>query len=87
MLWCAKEALAKVIKTGMMLDFIFLEVEEIYEENNSLVTTFQHFGQYKAMCHVNANYAIAIVLPRKTTVNFSQVWHMFNTNVTPIKEI
>lgn len=83
-LWCAKEALAKVIKTGMMLDFVFLEIEEINKENNSLVATFKHFGQYKAMCHANSNYAIAIVLPRKTTTNLSEVWNMFNTNVTEI---
>ena len=83
-LWCAKEALAKIIKTGMMLDFKFLEIEEIYKENNSLVVTFQHFGQYKAMCHANSNYAIAIALPRKTTVNLSKVWTMFNSNVVDI---
>ncbi len=87
LLWCAKEALAKVIKTGMMLDFLFLEVEEIYKENNSLVATFYHFGQYKAMCHVNSNYAIAIVLPRKTTVNLSKVWTMFNSNVAEIESL
>jgi len=80
-LWCAKEALAKIIKTGMMLDFVFLEIEEIKKEGTTFTATFQHFGQYKAMCHVNENYAIAIVLPRKTNVDLTKVWTMFDTNV------
>ncbi|WP_452599403.1 4'-phosphopantetheinyl transferase family protein [Pontimicrobium sp. MEBiC01747] len=86
-LWCAKEALAKIIKTGMMLDFVFLEIENIKKEGTTFVATFQHFGQYKAMCHVNKNYAIAIVLPRKTSTDLTKVWTMFDTNVIePINE-
>lgn len=81
-LWCAKEALAKIIKTGMMLDFSFLEIETIEKEENTYVAKFKHFGQYKAMCHINENYAISVVLPRKTMTNLEEVWTMFDANVT-----
>ena len=80
-LWCAKEALAKIIKTGMMLDFAFLEIDTITQNGTTYVATFQHFGQYKAMCHINGNYAISVVLPRKTQTNLEEVWQMFDANV------
>lgn len=78
MLWCAKEALSKVLKTGMMLDFKFLEIDTITLSKTSYVFFFKNFGQYKALCHANKEYAISIVLPRKTEIVLDAIWKGFD---------
>jgi 4'-phosphopantetheinyl transferase EntD len=75
-IWSIKESLSKVIKTGMMLDFSLLTISSIILENSTFECSFHHFGQYKAIAHINDNYAISITLPRKTKANFSEVWEM-----------
>ncbi|MDO5976974.1 4'-phosphopantetheinyl transferase superfamily protein [Flavivirga jejuensis] len=76
-IWSIKESLSKVIKTGMMLDFSLLTISSITLENSTFECSFHHFGQYKAIAHINDNYAISIALPRKTKANFNEVWGMF----------
>ena len=78
MLWSAKEALSKLLKTGMMLDFKFLEIDRIINENESTTLYFKNFGQYKAVCTTNSEYAIAIALPKLTTIQPQKIWDTFN---------
>jgi 4'-phosphopantetheinyl transferase len=78
MLWSAKESLSKLLKTGMMLDFKFLEIDKIINENQSITLYFKNFGQYKAVCTTNPNYAIAIALPKFTTIHPEKIWDEFN---------
>ncbi len=80
-LWCIKESLSKVIKTGMMLDIPFLEIDSITKEGNTFVSTFKQFGQYKAMCFINKKYAISIVLPRRTITDLHKTWKIFDTYI------
>jgi 4'-phosphopantetheinyl transferase len=68
-----KESLSKVIKTGMMLDFEFLEVEEIKVNQQVLEATFTHFGQYKAFSFLKNDYVFSFALPKRTTVMYDQV--------------
>lgn len=82
-LWCAKEAMSKIIKTGMMLDFNFLEIKDIVREEETLCCTFKNFGQYKALCYSNNKYAIALVLPKNSVANMQAVWKDFNSKTGP----
>ena len=75
-IWSIKESLSKVIKTGMMVDFSLLRVSSLVLENATLECSFHHFGQYKAIAHINDNYVVSITLPRKTKADFSEVWEM-----------
>ena len=77
-LFSIKEALAKVLKTGMMLDFKFLEVDKI--EVNHLIweTTFSNFSQYKAFTFMVNGYVLSIVLPKRTTIPSNQLYQLID---------
>ena len=72
LLWTAKEALSKVLRTGLMIDFKFLEVEKISQSySKSWELAFAHFKQYKAISFYFENYLLSIVLPKNTSPTFS----------------
>jgi 4'-phosphopantetheinyl transferase len=73
-----KEALSKVIRTGMMLDFKFFEIEAIKETQQILECTFTHFGQYKAFAFFKRGYVFSIVLPKRTNVQLDKLWQMID---------
>jgi 4'-phosphopantetheinyl transferase len=62
--WTAKEAMSKVLKTGLMLDMKLLEIEKIELINKSTTCYFKNFRQYKACCFVRGDVVMAIVMPR-----------------------
>jgi 4'-phosphopantetheinyl transferase len=68
-LWTAKEALSKVLRTGLMSP---MEIYGLAEFN--LVQTgtwqglFRYFGQYRTMVCVGRSYALGIVLPKLSIV-------------------
>lgn len=74
MIWSIKESLSKVIKTGMMIDFRFLEINGIKLINNCFESTFTHFGQYKALSKTFDHYTIALCLPKRATIDLNRVW-------------
>jgi len=74
LVWTAKEALSKVIKTGMTLDFKFMEVKSIEKVGTTYTSKFQHFSQYKAISSVVSNIACSLVLPKKTEASLQQFW-------------
>lgn len=69
-LWTAKESLSKVLKTGLMIDFKFLEIEFVTIESDAIVSTFKFFPQYKAVSFKYDNFICSIVLPKNTSMNF-----------------
>lgn len=68
-----KEAVSKILKTGMMLDFEFLEIDTIKLEKQVLTCTFTHFGQYKAIAYLKKEYVFAIALPKRTDIQMEQM--------------
>ena len=85
-LFSAKEALSKILRTGMMLDFKFLETEILKPKTNILECTFKHFGQYKALIYVQNEYVFSIALPKKTNVNLEEIWRGINQMASIAKE-
>lgn len=80
-LFTAKEALSKILKTGMMIDFKYLEVNNITMKDEEILFSFTHFGQYKAYTSTIQNYAFAIALPKRTSTNTSKIWTAVNSIV------
>lgn len=75
-LFSIKEALSKVIRTGMMLDFKFLEIDNIKVTEQTMECTFTHFGQYKAVAYFKNEYVFSIVLPKRTKTQLGLAWQM-----------
>lgn len=72
-IWCMKEALSKILKTGLMIDFKLLSLRSLVLRDNSFVATFEHFPQYQAIGYNHGDYACAIALPQKTSINVSHL--------------
>lgn len=68
--WTVKEALSKVLKTGLTTPF---EVFEIYKSelyNNSIISHYKNFSQYKAISFVIGGFICSLAYPAKTDLNF-----------------
>jgi len=78
-IWSIKESLSKVLKTGMMINFELLEIDQISIKDNIIENTFKNFKQYKALSFIKGGYVFSITLPRRTSVNLNQVWELLDT--------
>lgn len=72
-LWTIKEAMSKVIKTGLMIDFKYLEVKEITEKNGVHTAFFSSFYQYKAVSFRKNDWVCSLVFPYKSELDLSEV--------------
>lgn len=78
MLWTMKEALSKILKTGLTMDMKVLEIQSLVKEDDHLYTgEFKHLIQYKAICCISDHYICSLVIPRKTTVDLTAFWQFF----------
>ncbi len=82
LLWTAKEALSKSLKTGLMTPFYIYEVDKIEDIGDSIVSSFKNFIQYKATSFYLDNYVCSIVYPKMTEfiIDYSAVNKIFNFN-------
>ncbi|NSL86220.1 4'-phosphopantetheinyl transferase superfamily protein [Chitinophaga sp. Mgbs1] len=71
LLWTVKEALSKIFRTGLMMNFHSLEIQTLTREGALYVSTFSNFAQYRAVTCLTATHACSLVLPRKTTVELN----------------
>lgn len=69
LLWTIKEACSKILRTGLMTNFRLYEIETIDSQEKLWTSYFQHFPQYKALSLLEGNFALTVVLPRKTLVS------------------
>ncbi len=70
LLWTVKEALSKVLKTGLMTPFEVYEISEIELHDNYITCKYKNFAQYRAMSFYTGNYVCSIVMPHKTQLMF-----------------
>ena len=71
LLWCAKEALSKVLNCGMMTPFHLLEISHITQTEPTVTVHFTHFHQYQAILWITHQTITAIALPKKTTLKIT----------------
>lgn len=63
-LWTSKEAISKVLKTGLQCDFMLYEIDKIKEYKNNIVSNFVNFPQYQSYSFFFNNEAVlSIVFP------------------------
>ena len=73
LLWTAKEALSKTLKTGLAVNQNIYEIDVIDVDENYIKILFKNFLQYKSISWVHNNYAWSIVLPEKSNFNINIV--------------
>jgi phosphopantetheinyl transferase len=73
LIWTAKEALSKVFKTGLMIDFKVLELDQIIKKGQIWESTFTHCGQYKAISYFSETYIYSLVLPKYSSFKISEL--------------
>lgn len=66
LMWTAKEALSKVLKCGLLIDFKFLEVVELSLEADKYMIYYKNFPQYKAIAFELNSAICCLVFPEKT---------------------
>ncbi len=70
-LWTVKEALSKVLKTGLMTPFKIYEIDKIEIRHNYLLSFYKNFAQYKAISFIIDDYICSITYPIKTELNIN----------------
>jgi phosphopantetheinyl transferase len=69
LLWTVKEALSKVLRTGLTLPFRILELKELEYRNGVYVSTFENFYQYETVSVLFLPYVCSVTYPKGTTVD------------------
>ena len=77
LLWTMKEALSKVLKTGLMTPFHLYEIESVEHKDDVVICNFINFPQYKALSWLSGNHAWSIVLPRKSTLDLAVIKRLY----------
>jgi phosphopantetheinyl transferase len=69
--WTLKEALSKVLRTGLLSSFDIYELQNIDRQSDgSWVTHFKNFPQYQGYSFSLGNLIASIVHPKQTAFNF-----------------
>ncbi len=79
LIWTVKEALSKIFRTGLMMDFQTLEVESIKQHDGYFESSYKHCAQYKAISMVKGVYACTITVPKNTSVDLSNFRNAFQS--------
>ncbi len=76
-IWCIKEALSKVLKTGLTTSFELFETYDHHLDNNQLNCQFTNFYQYQAVSWKFKNTVVAVVSPKnvKLDINEKEIFH------------
>jgi 4'-phosphopantetheinyl transferase len=71
LLWTVKESLSKILKTGMMIDFKYLELDSLDYKNGLYSANFKNFTQYKSLSIVLNSYIVSITCPKRTNIDLT----------------
>lgn len=70
LMWTSKEALSKILKTGLTVSLNVLEIDKIEKKNNCIISYFTNFIQYYSITFFIDRYVCSIVCPKNTDVDF-----------------
>ncbi|WP_025025491.1 4'-phosphopantetheinyl transferase family protein [Caldalkalibacillus mannanilyticus] len=71
-LWTVKEAISKILKTGLMTPLAVYELSKIEKEGAHTYKSFYtNFGQYKAVSYVLHGFAYTLAYPKNTEIDFT----------------
>lgn len=71
--WSIKEALSKLLKTGLMTDFSLYAIATSQARGGIVNSGFKYFHQYQAISAVLGSTICSIVLPGKTSINLNVI--------------
>jgi len=71
--WTAKEALSKVLKTGLTIPMQLLEIERVELGKGYDVSYFKNFIQYKSITYTLIDKMISMALPAATHLNLTKI--------------
>ncbi len=71
--WTVKEALSKVLRTGLMTSFKLYEVNKIKKYPNYYKSTFRHFPQYICISWQLGKILFSVVLPKNIDIDLSKI--------------
>lgn len=71
LLWTAKEALSKVLKTGLTTPFGLFEISSAEWHNTHTECHYKNFAQYKSVSFTVGNYVCSLIHPVKTEIHFN----------------
>jgi len=72
MIWTIKEAISKVLRTGLTIDLKLLEIKALEKSGMAYISRFNHFEQYKGISYHCGKYICSIVLPFNTIPDIHQ---------------
>lgn len=83
--WTVKEALSKVLRTGMMTPFTIYAIKNIVAQDNYWISEFENFAQYQAMSFILGQQICSIVYPKQTelTINLSGIQQWISKRYSP----
>jgi 4'-phosphopantetheinyl transferase len=68
-LWAAKEALSKVLTTGLMSPVTIYNLSEFSQIDSGMWEgLFENFAQYKVRVWAGSSYALSVVMPKKSMI-------------------
>jgi 4'-phosphopantetheinyl transferase len=75
LLWTGKEALSKVLRTGLMTPFPIFEADKIELRQDYILSHYKNFAQYKAISFILGACVCSIACPMKTefTINIQSL--------------
>ena len=66
--WTAKEALSKVLKTGLLTPFTIYEIAQLEIKSGYIISCFKNFNQYYNISFQLDHYMCSITCPKKTNL-------------------
>ena len=71
--WTVKEALSKILRTGMMMDFSNFEISKISQNGQVFTSEYKFAGQYKAISFFHSPYMVSLTIPGRSELDIDQV--------------
>jgi 4'-phosphopantetheinyl transferase len=68
LIWTMKEAISKVIRTGMMTPFELFELNALSSQEPVWLGLYKNFAQYKTVAFRSAGLVCSLVLPRRSEI-------------------
>jgi 4'-phosphopantetheinyl transferase EntD len=85
MIWTMKEALSKILRTGLTMDLKLLEIQSLEKDGDLYTSHFRHLIQYKAISCYAGTHVCSIVVPGKTSPDLEQFWRFFRETVPALQ--
>lgn len=77
-IWSAKEALSKAVKTGFLLPLPLFEVKSVHKKANYYKIDFENFSLFTGIAFQLREYIVVLVVPTRLTLNMGFIEGLMN---------